>query len=146
MASSLFKVQVINIQETICDLRLFIIHPDQSRFYATGPFAIQLIWDAMTSSDRVVFPIGQRITLDDVSNPDFMYENEDTYISMVEFLEFKNYPRTINLDDLSEKEFQEYWLNEELLSQAIIRITVTDPRWIEHLEIGIEWESSAFNM
>ena len=146
MGSALFKVRVESTGEMACNLRLYIIHPDQDRFYATAPFALQVLWDSPQKSGKDANALRQAISMHDISNEHFVYNHIDRFIESVEYIERKNYPRKINFDGMSREELNTYWSNEEKLPQAVIHITVTDSKWIEHLRPDMEWTTSAYNM
>lgn len=84
--------------------------------------------------------------MDDILNEDFVQENSSRFIKSVNIKDLKNYPRDVNFDEMSEDEFDAYWENEEGLPQATLVIQVTDPKWIAHLESGMEWETAAYDL
>jgi hypothetical protein len=147
--SALFRARVENIQGLECQIRLYIIHPDQTRFYASQSFALQLIWDATRAPDvtnEQSSPLALEISIDEICDPQYVIENQDKYIELVRYLEYKNYPRTVNFEEMTEEEFDAYWKNEEGLPQALLLIQVTDLRWIAHLSNGLVWDTSAYNI
>jgi len=127
-------------------LRLFIIHPDQERFYATAPFALQLLWDPTYPPGKIKTALGSEISVQDIGDVDYVYENVERFIESVEYLELYNFLRMINFDQMSEEECNSYWKNEDELPQALICIKVTDSKWIAHLQVGMEWNTSAYSM
>ena len=146
MASPLFRVRVEGLEKSACTLRLFIIHPDQKHFYATRAFALQLLWDPVHPSYGVEWELGKSISLGEIQDVDFVYEHQDKFVESVEYVDVKNYPITADIDGMSENDRRAYWENESGLPQAAIRIEVTAPKWLEHLKLGMEWETTAWNM
>jgi hypothetical protein len=141
--STLFKACLEKIEGLKCQIKLYIIHPDQTRFYASKSFALQLIWDATRAFESC--PLALEIGADKISDPEYVLKHQDSYVESVSYLEFKNYPRSVSFDDMTDGEFNKYWKDEEGLPQAVLQIQVTDFRWIAHLSNGLVWETSAFN-
>lgn len=142
--TALFRVRVEGCESKICQLRFFIIHPDQKRFYASLPFALQVLWDGAENRDAA--HLTQTISLKQRCDSQFVVSHCEEFIESVEYLERRNYPRSIDFESMSSNEFQEYWKNEYGLPQSVLQIIVTDSRWIAHMNIGMTWETSAYNM
>lgn len=145
--SALFRARLEKIKGRECQIRLYIIHPDQTRFYASKSFALQLLWDAVRSpdvTDGQSSPLGLAIRAGEICDLEYVTQHEDSYIESVRYLERKNYPRSVNFEGMTDEEFDNYWNDEEGLPQAVLLIQVTDPRWIAHLSNGVMWETSAY--
>lgn len=146
MGSHLFRARVLAIAGQDCDLQLFIIHPDQKRIYASPFFALRLLWDPIHPVHQIDSPLGQAISIDQICDTEFVHAHADQFIEMVEFVSRKNYPAKINFDEMSREAFDSFWQDEERLQQAVLRITVTDPQWLAHLNPMMEWGTAAHNL
>jgi hypothetical protein len=146
--STLFKVRLEKKEGVSCLIRLYIIHPDQSQFYSSKSFVLQLIWDATQSSNLAageLSPLALAIDVNKIGDPGYVLKHQDNYVELVRNLEFMNYPRSVDFEKMTSEEFDKYWEDEDGLPQAVLLIKVTDPRWIAHLSIGMVWETSAFD-
>ncbi len=147
--SALFKARVEKLDDQTAQIRLFIIHPDQTRFYLVKNFALQILWDAIDASKArggASIPLAQAISTDRILDSSYVVAHQDDFIASVEYLSLKNYPRTVDFEAMSDKEFDQYWENEAGLPQALMEVTVTDPKWIAHLAPGMEWDTTAYDM
>lgn len=81
--------------------------------------------------------------MNQINNLNYVATVDDKYISSVSFIEKKNFPRSVKFDEMSEEEFDAYWSEKDGLPQAVLLIKVTDPRWISHLTLGQEWDTTA---
>ncbi len=142
--SELFRVKVLRVAQKSVTLQLVIIHPDQQRFYTTRSFALQLLWEPTHLSyefegERVYHhapsALGQTLTVEHLMDAEFVIAHQAHFIASVALLETANYPPE-SLD----------WDDEESLPRAVLEITVTEPRWLAHLQAGMAWESAAYNM
>jgi len=147
--SALFKARVVKLDDATAQIRLYIVHPDQTRFYTSKNFILQLLWSALRvakAKRNKKRPLAQAISAEEILNRDYVLEHQDDFIETVECLELENYPRTIDFEAMSDKEFDQYWENEAGLPQALMEVTVTDPKWIAHLTPGMEWNTTAYDM
>lgn len=144
--SSLFRVRVEEVKEKSCILRLYIIHPDQNRFYASTSFALQLLWDPTHPAYGIDTELGRAISVAEIGNVKFVLKNQDRFIRSVKFVDLKNYPVAAKFNHMTKDELEAYWANEEGLPQAVIQIKVSDHKWLSHLRVGMEWETAAYNM
>jgi len=93
MASALFKVRVLEVGATTVKFRLFITHPDQSKFYTAKSFALQILWDPVYAIES---ELGKAISLEQILDDDFVCENYQRFIKAVSIEDVKNYPREVD--------------------------------------------------
>ncbi|MBN2531375.1 MAG: hypothetical protein JXB88_00715 [Spirochaetales bacterium] len=147
--SSLFRVRVLNVAECSAELRLFIIHPDQEKFYTSHTFALGILYDSLYSENKNIkkeSALAKAVSMSDILDEEFMKQKSNKYIKNVNIKDENNYPVNINFDEMNDEEFDNYWDNEEGLPQATLVVTVTDPKCICNLEPGMEWETSAYDI
>jgi hypothetical protein len=153
--SELFRVQVLHIVRDTVTLQLVIVHPDQRYFYATKSFALQLIWEPVyvsyefegnTVCVHEANALGAAVSVENIQDAHFMITHQDRFITSVEIVETANYPVQVAFDTLSDSEFEAYWKDLTHLPQAVLKITVIEPKWIAHLKAGMAWDSTAYNM
>ena len=147
--SELFRVEVLRVAENTVTLQLVIIHPDQQRFYTTRSFALQLLWEpthlSYQQAGKTVYQhdpsaLGQALTVENIQDRDFVLAQQAEFIAAVALLETINYPA----DNYPSSEVD--WDDVATLPRAVLEITVTEPRWIAHLQAGMTWDSAAYTM
>ena len=111
-------------------------------------FVLQVLWDAFGAAkkDSEGSPLAQAISTAQILDSSYVVGHQDDFIESVECLSLRNYPRTVDFEAMSDKEFDQYWKNEAGLPQALMEVTVTDAKWISHLAPGMEWETTAYDM
>ncbi len=144
--SALFDIEVLEKTGNTVKLKLYIIHPDQYWFYESKSFALQLIWDLSKATKNDRNPLLEEISKEKILNVKWVIDNQDKYIESIKILETLNYPIEIDYSRMSEQEFDKHWENKKELAQAIYLITVSDPRWIEHVYLGLKYDTAAYDM
>lgn len=141
--AGLFRVSTEYVSQQSCKLRLYIIHPDQEYFYADTVFALRVLWERADEIGEA--PLTQEMTYEQVFDDDWAWANSERYVAEVDYLESRNYPRSVNFTEMTEAEFEAYWQDDESLPQALLIISVTEPRWLQHVQIGDRWEATAYS-
>jgi hypothetical protein len=119
--SAFYSVEVVEIDNVFLRLKLRIINRDKRDFIEEENVAFQLILEPIFSDCDFTSPLGKNVSLDRLGDEIWIVENADKYIASVQ-LEVKGD------------------------QQAEMLIEVTDPQWIAHLQKGMNWESSVYDM
>lgn len=137
--SELYHVQCVKKENNEVILKVYIVHADESEFYAKKNFALQLIWQPANPYLGVDFPIGKEISFEQFMDVEWINKHCKEFIRSVEITAIKNYPVP---DGLSFKNAMER-LNE--LPMAEFKIIVTDMKWLDQIESGQVWKSAAYD-
>jgi hypothetical protein len=141
--SALFRARIDNMEAESLRLRQFIIHPDQSNFYATLPFLFYVLWQGL-------FEGGESEPFDIASNdPDFedrIRTQSEKVLATASFEGFENHPRDVDFEAMDDDAFDAYWENEAGLPQALIEVEFLEGRMPPSLKVGQVWETSAWNL
>lgn len=78
--------------------------------------------------------------MENIQDRNFVIAQQSQIIAAVALLETANYPA----DSYPPGEVD--WGDAATLPRAVLEITVTEPRWIAHLQAGMMWDSAAYNM
>jgi hypothetical protein len=135
-----FYIQAIEKKETEVKLNIYIIHPDENYFPEKKNFALQIIWQPANPSTGADYPIGRKISIDQILDPDWMNVHTISFIVDVKITATENYPAADDFD------YGKPMANLELLPKATFEITVTAPEWIEHIAPEQTWKSAAYDM
>ncbi len=144
--SSLFDIEVLSKTDNTVELKLYIIHPHQYWFYESKSFALQLIWDLTKVIKQISCPLSKEISAEKILDIKWVINNQDKFIKSVMISETLNYPIDLDYSILSEEEYDKHWEDKKSLAQAIYLITVTNPKWIKHIQNGMEYETAAYDM
>lgn len=170
--SALWKVEVLNKGNDWVDMELLFAHPDAGLFPVDPNFALQLLTCQAYGDDEnydnqiPICPLGDKVPIDKSSLPDDLSVHVDDIIKKIvvykakrvpfdesavhEYIDAKVkelgiYEDSVEWDVTWEDFWTWYWSDPEHLPAARYRITVTDPKWIEHLYIGLQFDSAAFS-
>lgn len=115
-------------------------HPDIAWIPIKKNVALQMIWDALETSNVENAPLGDALTPADISDVYYLTAQEDQFISAVHALEANQQPADPDLDYID--------IDPETgaLPQGLLEIQVTDAQWIEHITVGQQWTSAAYDM
>ncbi len=138
--SKIYHVECIEKNETNVNLRLYIAHEDESEFYDSPTFALQLIWQPENTSTKLS-SLGKTISIDNLLDEDWMRANSKCYINSAVITQLKNVG--VDLSTIPKPWIAE---NKEKLTSCVLKINTTDKKWIEHLYVGQNWGSAAYNM
>lgn len=120
-------------------LRVYIVHVDESEFYQKKNYALQLLWYNANPELGTFTPLGNAIPTDTFFDTNWVNQHCGEFIESLKIIETKNYPVS---PDLS---FSNSMSRLDELPMAIILITVTNPKWIEHIQKGATWKSAAYD-
>lgn len=120
-------------------LKVYIVHPDESEFYQKKNYALQLIWFPANPLLNVIYPLGTVIPIDLFFDTNWMNQHCSDFIESAKIIETKNYQVPQNLD------FSNALSRLHELPMAILLITVTNPKWISHIQKGDNWRSAAYD-
>ena len=136
--SDLYNVEAIEKQDNRIVLRIAITHPDVEGIYAKKNFALQVLWDATTA--LVPCPLRAAISPRESEDFFFMTAVEGDFIAAVRFLEANNAPVEAGIAFLDREDDRGH------LSHAVMEIITTEPKWLQHIEAGLPWNSAAYDM
>ncbi len=169
--SELWDVDVIDKGKNWIDLELSLAHPDAGAFPEDPIFALELLTNEAYEFDddynRVpTCPLGEEFDFDKSYLPDDLAPHVARYIEDVVLYEARNLPwdeeaahRQVDeevlemgiergddrWDDAWEERWIEFWCDVNNLPLAKYRITVTDPKWIDHLAVGDSYSTASFS-
>jgi hypothetical protein len=132
-------VEVLDKQDRVVRLRLYIVHPDEDWFCVAKNCALQILWDQVHPAFGVQSALGDVMSVNDRLSARWLLENQDRFIASATLLETKNYPASPRLN------FNKHMKNKRALPQGIVEIEVTDPKWVEQVQPGDTWETSPFD-
>jgi hypothetical protein len=130
--STLFNVEVDEVEGTRAKLTLVSVHPDAGPFGKDKVFSLRLIHEPSFEltdgfESRGLCPLGDAIPYMKIMNEEWAHENAGRFIASVD-VEPKDLPAEVPVDTV-----------------ATYTIEVTDPKWIEHLKPGQTWHSATFS-
>ena len=130
--STLFNVEVADVEGTHVKLTLVSVHSHAGPFGTDPVFALRLLHEPAFELDEHLnytglCPLGEAVTYDDVMDGEWARENASRFIAAVE-VRPADLPEEVPTGTLAGYE-----------------IEVTDPQWVEHLRNGQTWDSAAFS-
>ena len=169
--STMWNITVANKGNSWIDLYVEFGHPDAGPFPEDTTFALQLLTsEAYGFDDNYNYiptsPLGESIPHDVSYQPYDLESIKDKYISKAIIYQAENLPwdesaahEKVNQlccdqgltsedddwDDAWEQHWIEFWEDPANLPWAKYRIWVTDPKWIEHLEVGKHFETASYS-
>ncbi len=169
--SSMWNVSVINKGEKWIDLEVVLAHPDAGSFAEDPVFALELLTSEAYGFDdnynRVATsPLSESINFDDSYLPSSLSPRVDEFIEKVVIYEAHNIPFDesdahakvdeqvlalgVDRDDDEwdghwDDFWRDFWHSKENLPWARYRIWVTDEKWIEHMELGQEFDTASYS-
>ncbi|MGC4119845.1 MAG: pentapeptide repeat-containing protein [Myxococcales bacterium] len=168
--SEMYDVTVVNRGQTWVDLRVRQVHPDAGRVSESKGFALQLLlveaYRFNESYDRVPNgPLGEAIGFDQSYDAETCDELAETYVKSSHAYKAVNVPfdeqashaavdqrvlaRGIARDsegwaDAWQDEWREWWHRPDGPPYVTLRVEVTDPRWVAHLQPGKCFDTAAW--
>ena len=130
--STLWNVEVLELEGATVKLRIVCAHPDAGRFKADKVFALRVLHEPSTEFDDDfqtvgVGPLGDAVDDDRLLSESWAEEHAPEYIASVK-VEPDDLPNEVPVDTV-----------------ATYEIKTTDPKWLEHLDPGQQWRSAAFS-
>lgn len=171
--SAMWQITVREIRSQWVDLELVFHHPDAGSFPEDRTFALCLLtgeayrYDSDAGRNISRCPLGDAIAFDKSYAPNDVEERVDEFVRRVVIYETHNVPwdeaaaheqvdhevlaHGIGRDsdqwtDAWHRHWGRYWEDKNSLPWAVYRIWVTDPKWLQHLSIGMTFESAAFSL
>ncbi len=138
--SATFYIQAIEKKNKELKMNIYIIHPDENYFPEKKNFALQIIWQPANPSTGVDYPIGRKISIDQILDPDWMNVHSGSFIEDVKITATVNYPAPDDFD------YSKPMANLDLLPRATFEVTVSSQEWIEHITPEETWRSAAYDM
>lgn len=147
MSSDLYGIRVLAKEASTVTLKVFLVYYDWDHIPASKDFFLSVLWDKADTRFGGGGPLGDAVTVDQICDDQFRLDHAGTYVASVEQIGSANYPIT-NKEKLSTFYYERdgKWANENKLAQVDFRITVTDPKWIEHLQPGMSWGSTSYGI
>lgn len=143
--TDLYGIRVLKKAKTTVTFRVFIVYPDSEFIPDTPEFFFQVLLDR---AERFYSwkggPLGDTLRLYDWSNEEWLLDECEKYIEKVEYIAERNFPFDPSDFYTFYYERDGKWQDEDKLPQMDCAVTVSDPRWIEHLEEGMSWGSTAY--
>ncbi len=170
MASELWKIKILDKSEKTIRLKVYTVHPDAGEVSLHKDFALLLLTEEAYKFDEngkqvPRCSLGELIPFGESYHPENVAPYSDKVIQNVTAIEAGNIPWDYHTmieekeDELEAQGVEEgsdewnrqinaYW-NElhrtlEKFPYVILNIEVTDPKWIEHLDIGTTFYSAAY--
>lgn len=169
--SSLWDIEVINKGNDWVDMEVLFGHPDAGAFPEDPNFALQLLTNQAYKYDDSYNKIskcslGDKIEPDKSFLPDDLVIHVDDVIKNVTVYKAERIPfdesaahelmnskvKELGIDEESDEWenkwhdfWREYWADPKNLPVAYYRIKSTDPKWIEHISVGMKFDSAAFS-
>jgi len=145
MSTSLISIEISGKKGKEVLLKIKIINPAEYYFYAKKNFALQILWEPVQIFDKPDCAMAKSISVDQITDETWVLENENKYIADIIIMSTKNYPSDPELESLNRKQFDEF-REKNGIPEAEFRIAVTEDKWIEHIQPGMKWESTSYNM
>lgn len=133
MSSKLYEVQVLDIANTDVHLKISIIHPDERFIYEKKNFALQLIWDPADPNFTGPCPLNQAIPLPKIYDIEWVIGHQNKFINAVKITKQYKYPAQPEWDETS-------------IPSVVMNVSVCDSSYLEHLKVGMKWQSAAYDM
>ena len=147
MSTDLYGIRVLAKEASTVTLKVFLVYYDWDHIPESKDFFLSVLWDEADTRFGGGGPLGDAITVPEICDEKFRLEHAGTYVAQVEKLGSANYPIT------DKKELATFyyerdgkWENEDKLAQVDFKITVTDPKWIAHLEPGMSWGTTSYGI
>ena len=147
MSSDLYGIRVLAKEASTVTLKVFLVYYDWDHIPESKDFFLSVLWDEADTRFGGGGPLGDAITVPEICDEQFRLYHADAYVAKVEQIGSANYPIT-HKEKLSTFYYERdgKWENEDKLAQVDFRITVTDPKWIEHLQPGMSWGTTSYGI
>jgi hypothetical protein len=140
MATDLYTVKVIDkIDKETVDLELQVTSVDSMIIEELPGFALMLLREYSSPKNLLV----EEMSLDSLMDKNWAQKNARGYIVRAELVKEENKPLREILNDRDFK--HPYYKDPSKWLKGVLRIKATHSAWIQHLEIGNSWNSTAFD-
>lgn len=135
-----YRVKVLSKDAATVELEITLLHPDAGGFPDVPNFGFQMLY---------VESEGPRTLEDEISKlgggpgfleEEFVLEYTDRFVASCELVEMRGF--------VPPKQPDAEWgdiIDHENPPIATYRITTTEPRWIDHLNVGDVWENACYD-
>lgn len=167
--SEMHSVTILNRGKNWADLLLRQVHPDAGPFCAGEAYALALLLNEAYDFDesynrRPSSPLGEQFAFDESYDPNKLANRARQFVKSVQVYKAVNLPfderashaavdkrvlargiarASDEWQEAWDDEWREWWLRPDGPPRAWYRIAVTDPRWVQHLEPGKSFDTSA---
>ncbi|MEO7080568.1 MAG: hypothetical protein ABIY71_03535 [Flavobacteriales bacterium] len=147
MSTDLYGIRVLAKERSTVTLKVFLVYYDWDHIPDSKDFFLMVLWDEADTRFGGGGPLGDAITVPQICDEKFRLAHADTYVERIEKIGSANYPIT-NKEELATFYYEREgrWENEDKLAQVDFKITVTDPKWIAHVEPGMSWGTTAYGL
>lgn len=147
MSTDLYGLRVLKKKEKEVTLQVFLLYYDWDTIPKSKDFFLSCFWDEADTRFGGGGPLGDAISVEEICSDEFRLENADKYIEEVKELSRLNYPIQPGADLATfYYERDGKWQDEDKLAQVTFLVKVTDPKWIEHLEVGMSWPTTSYGI
>jgi hypothetical protein len=116
-------------------LRLMLIKPDVPDFCTTGACVVQMLWDKADAPPRRPAPILDAVSQAQRLDPAWLRRHQFDFVESVTLGKTDNYPAPVAPGGQPVPS----------LPQAVLEVTLTDSKWMAHVNKGSEWTSAPFD-
>lgn len=168
--SDLWDIDILNRGKDWVDLKVTLHHPDAGPFPESPGFALQLLlipafgWDS-SGNRRAPSPLSSEFSEDNYYDAEECADRAKKFVRSVQVYKASNVPfvekqvhagvdkRVIergiarDSDDWEsawENEWRAYWSDPARVPSATYRISVTAPKWLDHIEPGMRFDSASW--
>ena len=137
-----YSLKAKAVQGRLITVEVTITDPTEEHFYDNKNVALQYLWTKDHTFSVGVPPLLESIDIGKIPNKRWVVDHAGLYIDSVQIGATRNYPAS----DFSIADSDFFKLEHYSLPQADYHIEVTNPRWLQHLSVGHQWESAAYEM
>lgn len=138
------RVHALDGAQVVLDVHRTTREPLHGDFGFETSFALQLIWIFPNLLGRASHPLSERVPFETFIDEDATIAAAAAIIVASEMLDARNYPLDEDaLAELDDAAYAAFWDDAANLPFARYAIRVSDPGWLEHLCVGLDWESPA---
>ncbi len=148
MSTDLYGIRVLSKEKKEVKFQVFVVYYDIHDLPSENKgFFLGVLWDQADTRFGSGGPLGDEISVNQICDEKFVLNNADKYIESVKLIETKNCPfNPKNNYSTFYYERNGKWKDEEKLIQGIYKVNVFDEKWIQHLEIGMSWGTTFYEI
>lgn len=137
MSTDTYGIRIEKKEGKKIQIRVFNVYGDWVGIPASKNFFMRII-GSYYSDDNLLYDVQSELDYDERKE----YDVAPKYIKDFEVISSLNYPGILDFTFYYERNGG--WQNEELLPQILFEVEVTEEAWIQHLEVGYSWGSTAY--